>query len=154
MKFFVMKATPCLVFFLFTVVVFLCGCSGDFEQSYHSYDDLERLHNLRLQGWFPDMLGPDGFDLREVHSIGPIESFGKFSYSDHKRIDSLLSDKGIYREVSIDSLNQFMKGFKTVQAPDWFLKKEEYSGKAMFRREAMYFIQSKEDSTIYFACKS
>ena len=148
-----MKTASRFRLFLLIVVLFLSGCFYRMEQQYPSFHDLENTHNLRDQGWFPDIAGPDGVHLREAHSLNDTESFGKFSYIDYRRIDSVLSNREIYSLVTSDSLNQFIKRFKSIQVPDWFLKKEDYSGKMMFRKQDMYFIQSKEDRTIYFAYK-
>ena len=148
-----MKNASCFRVFLLSAVLFLSGCFYRMEQQYPSFHDLESTHNLRDQGWFPDIAGPDGIDLREAHSLNAIESFGKFSYPNNRRVDSLLSNREIYSVVTSDSLSQFIRRFRSIQVPDWFLKKEDYSGKMMFRKQDTYFIQSKENRTIYFAYK-
>ena len=84
-----MKTTSRLVFFVF-IGLFPGGCSDDFAQSYASFYDLERLHNPRLQGWFPDILGSDGFDLREVHCIGPTPLKEAIKKSRKNLMDKLL----------------------------------------------------------------
>ena len=145
--------SSCYRVFLLSTVLFLSGCFDTFEQSYLNYSDLKRMHNPRLQGWFPDIVDEDAYNLKETHSIGPIESLGKFSYGKQHKIDTLLSNREIYRPSTVDSFKQFISSFKSIQVPEWFIKVENYAGKMVFRKQDTYFIQSKEDRTIYFAYK-
>ena len=84
------------------LLLFFSSCSNSYKQSYQQYSDLEKA-NGRLQSWFPDLVGNDCFDLKEIHTIGDTESYGKFSYHSEFRIDSLLTDSVKYKPMPADS---------------------------------------------------
>ena len=132
------------------LLLFFSSCSNSYEQSYQQYSDLEKA-NGRLQSWFPDLVGNDCFDLKEIHTIGDIESYGKFSYHNEFRIDSLVTDPVKYIPISTDSLKLFLRKFKDLDPPKWFIGEAKFTEVSIYKKEFTYFIKDKKEKTIYFA---
>ena len=136
--------------FAVILCLFLFSCSEDHQHSYKSFEELSKA-NLRLKGWFPNIVGPDCYNLKEIHTVGDIESYGRFSYENESRIDSVLADPTVYHRISVDTFRIFLERFKDLRQPNWFLEKEKFQDNIFYKKESMYFIQSKEDKTLYFA---
>jgi hypothetical protein len=138
------------LFYFILLSTILYSCSDNFEHSYKDYNDLNK-ENLRIKGWFPSLASDDSYNLKEVHTIGDIESYGRFSYRNRKKIDSLLSDTSVYKEINTEKFNNFLSRFKRMELPKWYLDKEYFLGKRIYQNGFMYFIDDRQYNTIYFA---
>lgn len=136
----------------FILILFFCltSCVNTYEHSYSNFEELKKA-NLRLQSWFPKLIGPDCYNIKEMHTIGDAESYGKFSYLNTTRIESILNDTTNYKTITLGTFSKFLERFKDLKPPSWFLDKENRTDKLFYKHDATYFIHSKKEKTFYFA---
>ena len=141
------------LFYFILISVMLYSCSDNFEQSYEDFTEFDQA-SLRLKSWFPPLTATDCYNFKEIHNLNNNNSFGRFSYRNTFRIDSLLSDSKTYEKISLDSVSIFIKKIKSPKYPSWFLIKEKIPGKIFYKNGLIYLIKYEEERTIYFVYSS
>ena len=137
------------VFYIIMLSTIFFSCSDNFEQSYENFTKFNQA-TLRLKSWFPAFIAADCYDLKEIHGLDNNNSFGRFSYKNNFRIESLLSDSTVYEKVTFATLHNFLKKIIKPVRPDWFIDDDEIQVKTVYRKGYMYLIKSEIDKIIYF----
>ena len=137
------------IFYILVLSTILYSCSDNIEQSYKDFNEFNQT-DLRHKSWFPDFISADCYYLKEIHNLNNNNSFGVFSYKQSFRIDSMLSDRKVYENITIDTLNKFLSRITTPNKPAWFLDKDQIQSDVFYRHNSMYLINDTQGKKLYF----
>lgn len=130
--------------------ILMSSCSDNIEQSFKDFSEFNSS-GTRLKSWFPDdLITNDCYDFKEIHNLENSNSFGKFSYKNSLRIDSIFFNSERYQEIRIDSLNIVFNKVIKPKRPNWFLSNEQIIGKKIYKRNTKTFIKDENNKTVYF----
>ncbi|MRX69100.1 hypothetical protein SAMN06265349_104215 [Flavobacterium resistens] len=97
------------------LIAFISCQNKPFEISFDTYNDYKTETNLRLTGWFPNIIKSDSYNLKSGSHLGSC-NFVKFNYSNNKTYDSLFLNS---TKVPLFSFQQKIKKYDELK-PNWF----------------------------------
>ncbi|PWS26459.1 hypothetical protein DHW03_16915 [Pedobacter yonginense] len=137
--------------FIFTLLIalFLASCSDNYEQYYTDYLSFKKS-SARQQGWFPEILGPDCFDFKEIHNLGNNNSYGTFAFVDEKRINSILADTKKYKQIKKLEVDSILNKIVSPKRPKWFIKDISLNYFDFYIQDLNCIIKDGRNKRIYF----
>jgi hypothetical protein len=137
------------VIYIFILSIILYSCTENIEQSYTDFEKYNQI-DLRHKSWFPDFVGPDCYNFKEIHNLENDVSFGVLTYRNKSRIDSLLSDTKVYEKIKLETIKKGFSKITKPKMPDWFLRKDQIQNKAFYTKGPMYLINDDQNQKLYF----
>jgi hypothetical protein len=107
------KTNNLLILLCFT---FLYACNENVSSDFHSYNDLVRSKYLE-NGWIPTIIPTDANNIKEIHNSDLNSTFGKFEFSNHLFVDSIL----ILPNISARTFKEYISKINRPSRPDWFI---------------------------------
>jgi len=106
---------------IITLLILLCfnflyACNEDVSSDFQSYDDLVKIKYLE-NGWIPTIIPIDAKNIKEIHNLDLNSTFGKFEFSSHLFVDSIL----ILQRISSRTIKENIARINRPSRPDWFI---------------------------------
>ena len=138
--------------FIFTLLIalFLTSCSDNYEQSYTDYSSFNKS-SVRQQGWFPDIVGQDCFDFKEIHNLDNNNSYGTFAFTNENRINSILADTMNYKQINVHEVDSILNKIVSPKRPEWFIRDISLNYFDFYIQDLNCIIKDGRNKRIYFA---
>ena len=134
----------------FIVIVCLCifSCNESPQIDFQSYQELSG-YNFISNGWFPEILGTDSYNILETYDLNNNHAFGKFEFKQRPVYDSIIKN---YRLVKAETLMSSLNMIGKPLYPAWFIPKAEVSGLnyVIVKQNTFYLLMEKKANRIYF----
>ncbi len=133
-------------FFLLTGLLFI-SCNENVESHYSNYEELKSSGYLS-NGWIPELIPDNSFEIREIHNIDINHVFGTFKYRSNnfdKTIENL-------EKVDKTELEKLLQEINSPKRPEWFLDNEVLIDKKinLYRFDNFILIVKQQDKQVYF----
>ena len=135
-------------YLLMIVCLSLFSCIESPQIDFQSYQELSG-YNFISNGWFPDILGVDSYNILETYDLNNNHAFGKFEFKQRPVYDSIIRN---YQSVNADTLLTSLNKIGKPQYPSWFIPKAEVSGRnyIVVKQNNFYLLMEKKSNRIYF----
>lgn len=128
--------------------LFLFSCNESPNIDFHSYQELSEYNFIR-DGWFPEILKADAYNIRETYDVNNKHVFGKFEFSDKTKYDSIIRT---YSKADMDALFVRIDKIDKPSYPEWFISKSDLNkgNYTLVEQMDFYLIMLKETNKIYY----
>lgn len=125
------------------------GCSDGYKQQYASFNDYSKI-NQRNKGWFPDIINPDAYDLKNVSYLDSLCAFGTFKYTENNFYDSLFKSPNV-KQIDFSIFENKVNEHQN-RKPDWFLYFDKVSKTNIktIQMKQFYIARIIDKKTIFF----
>ena len=131
-----------------TAWICLSSCYESPRIDFHSYQELSEYNFIR-NGWFPEILQPDAYNILETYDVNNSHLFGKFKFRNRPTYDSIIHT---YRTVKPDSLLRKIEKNNKPRYPKWFVTKEDIAKNKyrMAEHHDFYLVLDDKTNTVYY----
>jgi hypothetical protein len=136
-----------LPLFLFAFFCF-SSCNESPKIDFHSFAELSQ-YDFIVNGWFPDILQNDAYNIQETYDINSKHLFGKFDFNDRSGYDSIISTCLV---VQADSLIEHIEKIKKPEFPQWFIPNDDLNNSryTVVKQKEFYLIIERDKNRIYY----
>ena len=130
------------------VLLSLFSCNWSPQIDFQSYKELSG-YDFIDNGWFPEILGNDSYNILETYDLYNNHSYGKFDFKQRSLYDSIIRN---YQRVKVDTLLSVMNKIRKPRYPSWFIQKAEVTGSnyVLAKQNNFYLLMEKKTNRIYF----
>ena len=132
------------------MIVCLClfSCNESPQIDFQSYQELSG-YNFISNGWFPDILGADSYNILETYDLNNRDAFGKFNFKQRAVYDSIIRN---YQSVKADSLLSRLNKIGKPGYPSWFIPKAEVSDRnyILAKQNNFWLLMDRKSNRIFF----
>ena len=136
------------IFTILTLTSFLfISCNENVESHFSNYEELKAGRYLS-NGWIPELLPDNSYEIREIHNLDNNHVFGTFQY----RSDSFEILIDTLEQVDIAELEKLLQEINLPKRPEWFLDNEMLIDKELnlYRFDNFILIVKQQEKQVYF----
>jgi len=126
----------------------LSACYESPHIDFHSFQELSEYNFIR-NGWIPEVVGTDAYNIQETYDVGNHHVFGKFDFKYRSTYDSIIQS---YDRVEKDSLLGRIEKIHKPRYQKWFIPKTDLAGGnyVITKHDNFYLILDTKINRIYY----